>query len=767
MNRSAGGAAPRSMIQRPTRLVVLSITAALLVTAAIGVPLPVGEVPTDHVHLVDLSRSCGADTSRLIDALGARILTGDSDDRIAIVGFGTSALTLASPRPADDPESALDAARARLATLSLRERSGSRVSAGIARALTLVGDPERRLVVILWGDLRHPPGTLDRLRRMLPPTARFDVRGRLTDPEPDVRLGMAGAAPSVVTGVPTVVRVRVHLQDDRPRTVTVSAAGRPFAVRLRPGRSKVLAVTVRPEKGERTVSVTVSDPGGPDSDDLNNVVSLPVSAGDKTSVLVIGQGAIDLSPEAYHVVRPGAPGPAPEADVIVLADQPATDEFRAAWTGLIRRRVVSLGVGLVVLGGPHAFRSGGYGGWDLDTLLPLSSRSPRGRDVHVLLDRSGSMEQHDRLTRAVEALRQLAKGLSPVDRLQVWPFGVEPLPPVPPVATAPVAFLADGLPDLWRLVPAGGTRVLGSLDGPARAAAAVGDEREAILVVLSDLKDEGLDAPALAVISGQVAAFSGGAVALLLDPTPKTTRTARDAGLRAVPVRELTPDLFLAQVEEDGWKTAPLDTTWVDAPAGRPDASSIRAWNPVLRGDGARVLLRTVTGQPILGEVRRGAGRVMALATDPSLEGWTNGLAQLLVDTVAPPDDAGWSARASAAGLTVRSAPGVTGPLSLRSFGTAGAMVDGGLTEVAPGIWRADIDPGSAATTVLCVYGASGELLARPSLSLADDPEYLLAPLPPLGPDSWPEPRPPARVRWPPGLLALILMVALILLRDR
>ena len=207
-----------------------------------------------------------------------------------------------------------------------------------------------------------------------------------------------------------------------------------------------------------------------------------------------------------------------------------------------------------------------------------------------------------------------------------------------------------------------------------------------------------------------------------------------------------------------------MDTRWVNPPAGVPAAAPIRGWNPVLRGDGATVRLQAADGQPLLGDVWRGAGRVMALATDPSLEGWTAGLVRLMVDSVSPPDGADWSARTSDGGLLIRSAPGVVGPLSVRWPGVGGGTLERPLVEVGPGSWRTDTVP--TATGDLQIHGASGELLARPALALPDDPEYLLPPLALPGHVSAPDPSPPSRVRWPPGVLALGLMAALILSRD-
>lgn len=765
MNPSVGGAAPRSMSPRRVRVLMVALVIALLVAATIGVPFSGGGTPTDHVHLVDLSRSCSADPSRLIDALAARLLPGDPDDRVAIVGFGDAALTLAPLRPADDPDSALGAARARLASLPVASRGASRLEAGVARARSLSQDPNRRLVVTVWGDLRYPPGQLLELRRALPAHARLEVRGRLVDPEPGVRLGLAGVPPRLEPGHPAIVRVLVHLQDDRPRTATLSAGGRSFVVHLRPGRPEVVAVNVTPGAGATSVRVAVTEHGGADVDPLNDAVTLPVVDQRRQRVVVIGDGRVELSPSNYEVRRVASPERRESIDpasVIILADQPATEGFRSAWSELLRRHVTRDGSGLVVLGGRNAFRCGGYGGWELDALLPLSSRPARGRDVHVLLDRSGSMEQDDRLQRAIEALRHLARGLATSDRIQVWPFGVDALPPVPASPASPDAFVRSALAELWRLVPTGGTRLVGAFEGPGRAAGA-SDDRETILVVLSDLKDDRLDATALRSLKGDVARFSGGAVGLVLDPTPKTTRTARALGLAVVPVRELTPDVFLAQVEGDGWKTASLETVWTNPPAGVPQASSIRGWNPVLRGEGSRVLLETSDGQPLLGDVRRGAGRIMALATDPGLEGWTRGLVRLLVDAVARPDTGAWSAHASSDGMVVLSADGVAGPLTA-AWPSGGRVVQVPLVEVTAGAWHTSTVPEPVALRIL---GPEGELLARPALALPDDPEYLVAPLPVPAPVAAPGRAPSRSVRWPPAALALVLMAGLVLLRHR
>ncbi len=84
-----------------------------------------------------------------------------------------------------------------------------------------------------------------------------------------------------------------------------------------------------------------------------------------------------------------------ELDAVVLDDVPASSLGSAALAGL-GTAVRDGGLGLVALGGPHSFSSGGYAHSPLQALLPLESLVPgnlqrRNVAIELVLDRSGSM----------------------------------------------------------------------------------------------------------------------------------------------------------------------------------------------------------------------------------------------------------------------------------------------------------------------------------------------------------------------------------------
>ena len=300
---------------------------------------------------------------------------------------------------------------------------------------------------------------------------------------------------------------------------------------------------------------------------------------------------------------------------------------------------------------------------------------------------------------------------------------------------------------------------MGAFSGPAAAASAARD-RQPVLVVLSDLRDDRMTREIAEDIRTRVAAFKGAAVVLLLDPTDRTTSRAAALGLRVVPVGELTPELFLANVEGESWTVGPVGTRWTTPLEGAPEAGSLRARNVVLKGRGARVLLETAEGAPLLATARRGAGRIMAFAGDPGLESWTRALVPLMIEAVASLGRP-VSANANPAGLTVRLPTDSPGPFSV-VWTEGGRSRTAVLSERSAGTWGA---LGIWPTGVVRVLDGAGAPVFSGQVALADDPEYLVAPL-----AVPPGPGPPlpsgATVRWPFGLLALLVLAALLLWRT-
>lgn len=757
MNRGVAAAA-RSFVSRhrPRSELLRRIAAAVAliscVAAVIGVSMPGTRTPIATVHLVDLSSSCGP-IEGILDGLRAHLVPGHPDDRVAVIGFRRAAVLLAPFSPAD--RAVVLNPGAGLAGLELLE-DGSNLDRGVALMRSLwdeAGLDHHRRRVVLWGDLRYPRRSLDALRRQHP---ELLCAGLPRTPPPDLRLGIIGD-PRLRPGRRTIVKLVVHARGGRRRVAKLGDLRIPVV----PGRSHVVTVPVDAKAGARYHFRLEPDPVGnawPDHDEVRLDV---VEPGLRRKVGTIGHWPDEVPLPQSWLSVPAEAAVLDDLDAVVVFNTPAsgidvTDQLRAA--------VGDRGLGLAVFGGDQAFRAGGYAGWKLDSWLPLSSRPPRGRDVHIALDRSGSMDKDDRSGRAVASIARLAGALSPNDRIQVWPFGTSPLPPIPRHPVSPTAFAAEALPMLWKLAASGGTRLRGAFEGPAAAAAAAGSDRDPVFVVLSDLKDDTLAADEIQAIKRSLTSFRGGALSLLLDPTPETTARARSLSLRVRPVRDIVPEVILHAVEGDGWRADDVVATrWSVDPAGLPMAGEVRGWNPVVAGERARVLLETADGRPLAADVRRGAGRIVACATDVALEGWLRGCVVPWVESTMAPATEDVRAGVDAEGLWVTVPRSHAGPLFVASDGFD-AMP---LLEVEPGRWRAHRVPPSGRISVL---DGDRRLLGRPELFASDAPEYLQPALPTPAPglDARDAPSAPP-LRWPFGLTALLIMAGSVIWppRDR
>jgi hypothetical protein len=417
------------------------------------------------------------------------------------------------------------------------------------------------------------------------------------------------------------------------------------------------------------------------------------------------------------------------------------------------------GLGLVVTGGAQAFAAGGYGPSALDALLPLSSRPGARRRVTVLLDRSGSMEQERRLQRAVEAIVRLCAGLTPEDRLQVISFAAAPDRPLPASPVPPARFLGQPAADLRRLQPAGPTRIAPAVS----AAVAELDRNEAgeveetrVLIVLSDFRDQGFDGRSEALRSS-LQRLDVETVAVLLDPEPETEARSAALGARLIRADRITPELLLEALPVRGWVEEGVTTRRVSQERRSP-TGPLRGWNPVRKGDAARVWLESGAGAPLAADARRGAGFVTAFASDILLEDWTRALLPELVTAVLPPgtEMACWWEGPDLL-FRVPEALGC-GPFFVEVAGRAAPA-----RERTPGVFQVALRGGASGTGPLLLLDPARKLLGRLLPPVGLDPEWAREP---IRPDSTPtgagarQGRGP-RLRCPFLVVALALLVVL------
>ena len=174
---------------------------------------------------------------------------------------------------------------------------------------------------------------------------------------------------------------------------------------------------------------------------------------------------------------------------VVVLDDVAVSAASPRFWQMLAAAVRQRGLGLLVLGGEHAFARGGYRESTLESVLPVLSE-PAALDqpaaIVFAVDKSGSMGQGsggvDRFALAQRAVLETARGLTERDSLGLVVFDVVPrvLIPLGPAAAGTLALERD-----WQASPNGGTKLAPALD------AAIGQlERSAaarrMLVLVTD-----------------------------------------------------------------------------------------------------------------------------------------------------------------------------------------------------------------------------------------------------------------------------------------
>jgi hypothetical protein len=280
-----------------------------------------------------------------------------------------------------------------------------------------------------------------------------------------------------------------------------------------------------------------------------------------------------------------------------------------------------------------------------------------------------------------------------------------------------------------------------------------------VALVVSDFKDRRLG-EARERLGAALAAAKVALIAVLLDPEAETEADARALGAEVRPVKDLTPEIVLRAMSDDGWSPGERVIRWLDPAAAGRAPERISGINPVVAGKDARILAETAEGGPVLALARRGAAEVAALAADPVRD---RALAPIVADLVRTTGQNGgrrWTVETEGGRVEVRSrepAAPPPGPLELRQG--ARSLV---LREEAPGVYGApgDIDPFEPCL----LSGRKGERLGRLASPVSGDPEFAVAPSTLPESPAADAPSGPARLRWPfaaalVGLLAAWLVL--------
>lgn len=574
---------------------LLLAAAVAAVLAATGADERLVSGSTNSVTLVDVSKSHGPDPEFLVE----RARRGRESTSLVVFGAGARVVADGVPWPVDLPDPPTDMA------------SSTDVESGVAAALGILPVGGGRIELITDG--AFSAAAFERARRAC---AERGVGLLVSPPLAEPREGIRLEAVSPARAVGNVVRVEIDVVSTARavRRVTVGTVGGDAVVWKAevPAKGRLrIGGDVPAAEGVPSIRCTVVDAGGADLLDERPWVDVPVERSARRVVAVLGGSRVaealrddDVDVRIVPDWR-GLARAAEDVDACVVSDaqlSPADAPFAETVAAAVARS----GCGLLAIGGPRAWREGGWAGTAFEAALPFDC-GVAATDVRVAIDRSGSMDRDGRFAAAVGAVDALLRAVSASTRVYVLPFADTPGPDLSEGPITVDAFRARALAMLRRVVPSGGTRVAPAVRRAATPAPA-GDSR-AVLAIVSDFDDATLDDASVAdELKRATAGFA--VTALVLDPSRETLERARRVAATVVPVDRLEAGLLVSHLDDVGFRASPTASRNTDGTVGPTFSGRHR----VAAKSGSRVLSTADDGAALVAVVDRGLGRVLGAA---------------------------------------------------------------------------------------------------------------------------------------------------------
>jgi uncharacterized membrane protein/Mg-chelatase subunit ChlD len=350
--------------------------------------------------------------------------------------------------------------------------------------------------------------------------------------------------------------------------------------------------------------------------------------------------------------RPASSVPPSASDLssfegIVLVNTPATglslDQQRT-----LQSFVQDLGRGLLVIGGPHAYSTGGYQGTVLDDVLPVSADPPLEPQqgslaLFLVIDRSGSMDivsgggggtsqsGATKMAMAREAAIQAASLLQPEDTLGVIAFDSAFGWVVPPTKLHGPDDVKAVSARIATIKAGGGTSILPPLDAAVLAAAKTDAPlKHIILMTDGQSSDRGYEELLARMTSDQIT-LSTLAIGSDADTRLMTMLahlgggryyfTERSTEIPRIATKETTILTRNALVEGRVSAVVADPSPILRAVSG--DLPALSGYVATTRKDRAVTALETERGHPLLAHWQYGLGRVVAW-TSEAQRGWAS-----------------------------------------------------------------------------------------------------------------------------------------------
>jgi uncharacterized membrane protein len=274
------------------------------------------------------------------------------------------------------------------------------------------------------------------------------------------------------------VNIKVVLNNQNSRevdgTLTLTRNGVAFKtdpVKLRPG-SQILSYQSTLADGPLNsyrASFTARQDGSDQFEPDNHALAW-TSVHSKGKILIVSGRSESgryieeiLRRQGFEVTsRSADAAPAPNGFNIVIFNNVEREKLTGSYLSAIERHV-SGGNGFIMLGSEWSFGPGGYRRTPIETVLPVEFKDPpkqeeKNRAIILVIDKSGSMREDNRILYAQEAAKAVARQLKDTDLLGVIGFDVDPFVVVP---LASVGSLRGSFnTQIERLKPAGRTVML-------------------------------------------------------------------------------------------------------------------------------------------------------------------------------------------------------------------------------------------------------------------------------------------------------------------
>jgi uncharacterized membrane protein len=456
------------------RLVVIlgrTIVAALLIVALVN-PQAVSKQTTHEERLFafDLSRSIPPDTRRWMEQSARGELQPSDADRVFV--FGAEAVQTTRWREALDGEES--------ATIQPQKTSLDKL------LTTVLALPPRPRSLFLFTDGWETEGTVTRL---LPLIAGSGLKiFPIVPAEPPKIANVAVTkllAPSHGNSAESInLKAALENYSDREidGTLVVQRNNQPFkteAIKLKPGSHLFTYQAILPDEPVVSYRATFT-PSRAEFDTYtpDNHALASVTVRTKAKILLLNgrSGAGRYLEEIFKrqgfdvTSRTAETAPGLAGHGVVVFNNVEREKFSSGYLASVEKHIAA-GNGFLMLGNEATFAPNAYRGTPIEKLLPVEPKEPpkreeKNRAVVLVIDKSGSMREDNRILYAQEAAKAVVRQLNDNDFIGVVGFDVSPFVITPLSRVSSVRRSFDS--DIERLRASGRTYLLPAINEAKR-----------------------------------------------------------------------------------------------------------------------------------------------------------------------------------------------------------------------------------------------------------------------------------------------------------